>query len=179
MRNLIDIMHMPHIVITDVYRDRKGNPVGLAGWCEFPDKKFKGTLICGFNEDGMEHVSVSSYKKRQLPDWETMCRIKDAFWQDEEMDVQIHPKKSEYLHGVSTIGGDKLENVLHLWRPADGDWSRIEPKAVQNGSLNAEFAKKLRNRPTNGDYSAMYGQILQSDCDQLATHCINRREKKE
>ena len=55
----------------------------------------------------------------------------------------------------------------------------IEPKAAQNGSLNAEFAEKLRNRPTNSDYSAMYGQILQSDCDQFAIHCINTKEEEK
>lgn len=55
----------------------------------------------------------------------------------------------------------------------------IEPKAAQNGNLDAEFAEKLRNRPTNGDYSAMYGQILQSGCDQRAIHCINTKEERD
>lgn len=128
MRTFEEIICKPNICITDVMKDKDGNAVVAVGWVAYPDKKFRGSLIVGFNEDGMEHVSVSSYKKRQLPDWDVMCRIKEAIWQDEEMVVQIHPKKSEYLHGVGTIGGDKLENVLHLWRPADGDWSKLEGK---------------------------------------------------
>lgn len=128
MRTLDEIIKQPHICLTDVMRDKDGNALAAFGWVEYPDKKFRGSLVVGFNEDGMEHVSVSSYKKRQLPDWDIMCRLKDAFWQDEEMVVQIHPKKSEYLHGVGTIGGDKLENVLHLWRPVGGDWSKLEGK---------------------------------------------------
>jgi hypothetical protein len=106
----------------------------MIGWVSFPDKKFTGSFIAGFNEHGMEHVSVSSYKRRQLPDWETMCRIKEIFWEDEEMVVQIHPKKSEYLHGVG-LPGNELETVLHLWRPTDGDWSRLEVKNGKNPNI--------------------------------------------
>ena len=120
MRTLEYIKKQPHICITDVIPGDV-DPVGAIGWCDFPDKKFRGTLIIGCNEDGWEHVSVSSYKKRQLPDWDIMCRLKEAFWEDEEMVVQIHPKKSEYVHGVGDLG-----NVLHLWRPVGGDWSRME-----------------------------------------------------
>ena len=127
MRTFDEIRKQPHICITQVSEDKRG-VIAAFGWCRFPDKKFQGTLVIGFNENGWEHVSVSSYNKRQLPDWDIMCRLKEIFWEDEEMVVQIHPKKSEYLHGVGTIGGDKLENVLHLWRPADGDWSKLEGK---------------------------------------------------
>ena len=119
MRTIEEIKKQPHICITDVFGDRYGSYAAY-GWVDYPDKKFRGTLVIGCNEDGWEHVSVSSMKKKQLPDWETMCRLKEAFWEDEEMVVQIHPKKSEYVHGV---GG--LENVLHLWRPVEGDWSRM------------------------------------------------------
>lgn len=127
MRKITEICKMPHIHIEDIFVDREKNPEAIIGWVSFQDKKFTGSFILGFNEHGMEHVSVSSYKKRQLPDWETMCRIKEIFWEDEEMVVQIHPKKSEYIHDVG-LPGNKLENVLHLWRPADGDWSRLEEK---------------------------------------------------
>ena len=51
-----------------------------------------------------------------------MCRLKDMFFYPEEMVVQLHPPKSEYVSGVES-GGVKLENVLHLWRPKDGDFS--------------------------------------------------------
>ena len=125
MRNIEDIKKQPHICITEIYTEKDGTPTAVIGWCDYPDKKFKGSLIAGFDEDGFEHVSVSSFNHRQLPDWETMCRIKKAFFGDEEMAVQIHPKESEYVHSVGR-GNDKLENVLHLWRPVGGKWSTAE-----------------------------------------------------
>ena len=85
---------------------------------------FCGSAIWGRDEAGWEHVSVSSYKAKRLPSWDDMCRVKDIFFEDEEEAVQVHPKASRYLHGVSHKG-ETLENVLHLWRPKDGDWSRL------------------------------------------------------
>ena len=85
---------------------------------------FVGSVVFGFNEDGMEHVSISHKRSSVLPSWDTMCKVKEIFWKDEEMVVQIHPAKSQYLHGVSD-GKRKLENVLHLWRPVNGDFGRL------------------------------------------------------
>ena len=76
------------------------------------------SFCAGWNENGMEHVSIELYARR-LPTWEEMCEVKDIFWNDEEEVVQIHPKKSEYIN---------ITEALHLWRPADGDWSRMNDK---------------------------------------------------
>ena len=92
---------------------------------------FKGTVIFGFDEEGWEHVSVSHANKRKLPTWEDMCRIKDLFWNKDEMAVQFHPGEKEYIHGV---GPWKDSNVLHLWRPKDGDWGRIT-REEQEGTI--------------------------------------------
>ena len=73
------------------------------------------SFVFGTNENGMEHLSVELYARR-LPTWQEMCEAKDIFWDDEEEVVQIHPKKSEYVN---------LVEALHLWRPKDGDWSRL------------------------------------------------------
>ena len=83
---------------------------------------FCGSAVWGRDEDGWEHVSVSSFRRRKMPTWEDMCAVKDVFFEDEEEAVQVHPAKSRYVHGVGMFS-DRLENVLHLWRPADGDWS--------------------------------------------------------
>ncbi len=70
-----------------------------------------GTLIftC-IVSDGMnwEHVSVRSHGRR-LPTWEEMCFIKDMFWDKEDVVMQLHPPKSEYVNCHP--------DVLHLWRP--------------------------------------------------------------
>lgn len=81
----------------------------------------KGTFVMGRDENGMEHVSVQL--QRKLPTWEEMCEIKDIFWEDEEEVVQIHPKKSEYVN---------ITEALHLWRPKDGDWSRLNAKEAED-----------------------------------------------
>ena len=83
---------------------------------------FEGTVIFGFNEAGlMEHVSISHRNRRKLPTWNDMARLKDMFFYPDEMVVQIHPAEKNYVHGVNG-----LENVLHLWRPMDGDFSILD-----------------------------------------------------
>lgn len=102
------------------------NYVGITlynGWVEWPG--FKGTVMFGYNEGqdkNMEHVSISSFKKKQLPTWDDMCKLKDMFFYPHEMVVQIHPSEDRYVHSVG-VGKNTRENVLHLWRPADGDFS--------------------------------------------------------
>ena len=87
-------------------------------------------VLClfGDDEEGWEHVSVSpkgsKYERDQAtPTWDEMCQVKRIFWSDNETVVQFHPAEVEYLHG---IGGDT--NILHLWRPKDGDWSALNEK---------------------------------------------------
>lgn len=85
-----------------------------AGMITFP-KGQKASVVVGRNEHGMEHVSIEMFVDR-LPKWNEMCFIKDIFWDEEEKVVQIHPKKSEYIN---------ITEALHLWRPVDGDFSRL------------------------------------------------------
>lgn len=61
---------------------------------------------------GWEHVSVQAcdFRRRSAtPTWEEMCRVKDAFWDGEDVVMQLHPRRSEYVNCHP--------NVLHLWRP--------------------------------------------------------------
>ena len=57
---------------------------------------------------GWEHVSVSA--NQRPPTWDEMCFIKSIFWAEEEMAVQYHPPKSEYVNFHP--------HCLHLWRSA-------------------------------------------------------------
>ena len=92
------------------------------GFVDWPG--FKGNVIFGYDEAHlMEHVSVSCCNRKKLPTWDDMCKLKKMFFNDDEMVVQIHPSEENYLHGVSRPGFKTLENVLHLWRPMDGDFS--------------------------------------------------------
>jgi hypothetical protein len=60
---------------------------------------------------GWEHVSVHIFdgKRSLTPRWEEMCKIKDIFWDKEDVVIQYHPRESEYVNNHP--------NTLHLWRP--------------------------------------------------------------
>lgn len=60
-----------------------------------------------------EHVSVSIMNVQRNPTWLEMCKIKEMFFEDEEVVIQYHPKKSEYVN--------LHEYTLHLWRPTAKD----------------------------------------------------------
>jgi hypothetical protein len=57
--------------------------------------------------DCWEHVSVSKANGK-MPTWGEMCLVKDMFWRSDEVVVQYHPAKSDYVN--------YHEACLHLWR---------------------------------------------------------------
>lgn len=61
------------------------------------------------NGGGWEHVSLAPYKRSHTPTWDEMCHLKEMFFHDDEVAVQYHPAKSEYVNN--------MPNCLHLWRP--------------------------------------------------------------
>lgn len=67
-----------------------------------------------------EHVSVQAIRvvgpgqagvKSRIPTWKEMCHVKDLCWDAEDVVMQLHPRRSEYVNNHP--------NVLHLWRPLD------------------------------------------------------------
>ncbi len=85
-----------------------------------------GRTIRAMASDGelWEHVSVSVErgKKFAMPVWEEMCKVKDLFWDDEDVVVQYHPKKSSYVNAQ--------QQTLHLWRPIGLEIPTPDPKLV-------------------------------------------------
>jgi hypothetical protein len=73
--------------------------------------KHKGTTLKVIASDGMgwDHVSVSI--GHRCPTWEEMCFIKDLFFESDEVVMQLHPAKSDYINNHP--------NCLHLWKPQD------------------------------------------------------------
>jgi hypothetical protein len=65
----------------------------------------------GDDEFPWEHVSVST--QRRPPNWEEMCFVKDLFWNEEEVVMQLHPSKSEYVN--------YHPHCLHMWRPTKAE----------------------------------------------------------
>lgn len=60
--------------------------------------------------EGWQHVSVSRNNEPNIPpSWTMMCRVKDLFWEPEDVVMQLHPAKSQYVN--------YHPGCLHLWRP--------------------------------------------------------------
>lgn len=82
---------------------------------------------------GWEHVSIAPYKHSHTPTWDEMCRVKDMFFLDNEVVVQFHPAKSEYVNNVS--------NCLHLWRSTDKEMPT--PPSIMIGIKYGQTGKQI------------------------------------
>lgn len=58
----------------------------------------------------------------RTPTWKEMCYVKDLCWDGEDVVVQYHPRRSEYVN--------QHPNVLHLWRPKLGAIPTPPPELV-------------------------------------------------
>ena len=87
--------------------------------------------------EGWEHVSIST--RRRTPNWVEMCFVKDLFWPDDEMVIQFHPPRSEYVNNHPFC--------LHLWRCVDGH-VRLPPSILvgikSEGPMTPERAREVR-----------------------------------
>lgn len=95
-----------------------------------PEPGWTLAVLCS---DGMgwEHVSVHAYRggdcgtarTMRTPTWKDMCFVKDTCWDDEDVVMQLHPRKSAYVN--------QHPHVLHLWRPTHA--TIPEPLPIQVG----------------------------------------------
>ena len=83
---------------------------GNNGYFVIPFESYDLNVIASDGE-GWEHVSVSL--PNRTPSWKQMCFIKDTFWSEDEVVVQYHPAKKDYVNNH--------EYCLHLWRPISGE----------------------------------------------------------
>lgn len=54
-----------------------------------------------------------------------MCQVKDVCWDDEDVVMQLHPRRSQYVN--------MHPHTLHLWRPLEA--SIPEPPSILVGPL--------------------------------------------
>ena len=99
-------------------------------------KTLRGSVIWS-NGGGWEHVSFNPFKA-VTPSWEDMCLLKDMFFGPEEVAIEIHPAKSQYV--------SNMEHCLHLWRCI----SAVQPLppsimvGVRKGQGLASVIKEIR-----------------------------------
>lgn len=100
MKKIEDIKNNGYVKIIKDGKD------GFGG--TFYDKKSRCNLnfIMSWGA-GFEHCSVSI--PTRCPSWEQMCAIKDAFWNDDEVCMQLHPAKKDYVNNHPYC--------LHIWKP--------------------------------------------------------------
>jgi len=117
---------------------------------ESPAPGWRLALICSDGTDpdapegdGWEHVSIHAYRytgdpvlkrpretKMRTPTWKEMVYVKDLCWDGEDVVMQLHPRKSEYVNCHP--------HVLHLWRPRHRPIP--EPPAILVGPTTVERA---------------------------------------
>lgn len=103
------------ILSKELEKYRKVHPVlgaseGMCGYFEIPTgggnlRVISSGELSGHNPE-WEHVSVSM--PHRCPLWNEMQRVKEMFWDDDEVVVQIHPAKADYVN--------THEFCLHLWK---------------------------------------------------------------
>lgn len=106
MKKQEEIIKIPNLQIISFGSDGGCGKIYLNGIKAKP-----AAIVWSFGE-GWEHVSVS-YNNR-CPTWDEMCRVKEAFFLPEEVVIQYHPRKSEYVN--------HHPYCLHLWRKYGEDF---------------------------------------------------------
>lgn len=109
--------------IDKVEKYRKPHPLGFPhspgdpfGWFEIPASAVghKLFVMAAPVDDVWQHLSVSL--RHRCPTWSEMCKVKDLFWEPEEVVVQFHPPKSEWVNNSRFC--------LHLWSWRGGEMPR-------------------------------------------------------
>ena len=60
--------------------------------------------VCGFIAGGIEYAT-------RCPTWNEMCFVKDMFWSEDEVCIQYHPDKKNYMGNVPGC------NILMIHKP--------------------------------------------------------------
>lgn len=136
MKTIQEIKKTPRVLVV-----REGEDGGWAEVRLLSSKKTIPAMVVFSWDGGWDHVSISF--RNRTPTWEEMCEVKDMFFAPDEVVVQYHPAKSEYVNA--------MENCLHLWRkqgckmPAPPSWM-VGPKEGQSyAEARREGERTLKN----------------------------------
>lgn len=83
------------------------NTGGDGGAFKIRNSTGQNVFIIASYGGGWDHVSASL--DNRCPTWDEMCKIKNMFFNDDEIVLQYHPAKSDYIN--------IHPYCLHLWRP--------------------------------------------------------------
>lgn len=91
-------------VKTGAFRSDKS--LGNNGMFDIPYKRNIDLSVVASDKGGWDHVSVSL--PTITPTWAMMCLVKKLFFRDDEVVIQYHPRKADYVNCH--------KHCLHLWR---------------------------------------------------------------
>lgn len=95
-----------------------------------------GMGVAGADGLAWEHVSVSV--AHRCPTWSEMAIVKDLFWDAEDVVLQYHPARSEYVNNHPF--------VLHLWRPVTvtgTPWALPRPPSILVGIVGGDASQTI------------------------------------
>ena len=87
---------------------------------------------------GWDHISVAPIKRHIVPDWNTMCKVKQIFFKPDETAIEIHPSEDQYVNNLS--------NCLHMWRANDREMV-LPPSCfvgIRKGQTQEELIKEIK-----------------------------------
>jgi hypothetical protein len=101
--------------------DEDGNNGAFALPPLFADRQLAVVASDGL---GWEHVSVHVNRKDgpRTPTWDEMCHVKAIFWDEDDVVVQFHPRRADYVNFHA--------HTLHLWRPVGVEFPTPHPVMV-------------------------------------------------
>lgn len=87
--------------------------------------------VIASDDRGWDHVSVSLPDR--CPTWQEMCAVKELFFRDDEVVMQLHPAKANYVNCHP--------NCLHLWRPqAPEEYAPVCQRWLRGGDRPGDYA---------------------------------------
>lgn len=97
---------------------------GNNGYFMIPLSSRSTAFVIISDGNGWDHVSahIISEGKERTPRWSEMCKIKDLFWSEEDLVVQYHPAKSDYVN--------EHKHTLHLWRSTNKEMPKPDKSMV-------------------------------------------------
>ena len=73
----------------------------------FMDNCFGDATAINFLDEDWEHALLFPITKKRCPTWPEMVRLKEFFWQKNDVAIQVHPTRANYIN--------IHPYTLHLW----------------------------------------------------------------
>ena len=150
MRDFKEIWNNKRFNFVRFLRNKEEEQFNIAG--TYSDPITNKSLFFKFTRSlGWEHLSVSLAHK--CPTWEQMCKMKEYFWNDDEVCFQLHPKKEDYVNNH--------EYCLHIWKPIDKEIPT--PPRIMVGVKDDKDLQQFFNMMKTGEGILKFEDCIQDE----------------